>query len=115
MQLPPFWDPDSNKEITLACSRRYLAKKIKEAGLSPQHIRGQSRGIGGATAYANSPNGGATTAAFLGLWESGAGWIYMHAYRRPLEMAGVAVERESGDTLVRLGPVSKYAQGSAPN
>lgn len=72
--------------------------------------------IDGAKAYPNSPSGGAINAGFLGLWASGARWAYMHAYRKSLWIAGVAVARETGDTLaMRPGPVAAYAQRNAPN
>lgn len=112
---PLFLDTETEKEIKLAASRRYLVKKVNEEGLSLQNVRGYSLRIGGHTAYANLPNGGAIKAGFLGLGESGARWSYMHAHCRPLETARVAIDRESGSTLaVRAGPVSSYARGSAP-
>lgn len=38
----------------------------------------------------------------------------MHAYRRPLELAGLAVAREEGEKLaIRPGPLGAYAQGTA--
>lgn len=107
-------DLDTVKEITIVSSRKLLEAKVKEAGPSPQHIKGHSLRIGGATAYAKSPEGGSITAGFLGLWASEARWTHMHAYRRPLELAGLAVARETGAKLaVTSGLVGSYAQGNA--
>lgn len=115
MQLQLFSDLESKKEITIPESRCYLAKKVKEAGILPQHVRAHSLRIRGATAYATSPEVGAIKVGFLGVLASCARWSYMNAYIRPSEMAGVKVERETGDMLaMRPRPVSSYAQGNAP-
>lgn len=115
VNIPLFLDPDTGKEVTINASRNMLSTKVREAGLTPDHMKGHSLRIGGATAYANSPSGGSVTSGFLGLWASGARWSYMHAYRRPLELAGLAVGKETVATLAtRPGPVRAYAQGTAP-
>lgn len=115
IQIPFFLDPETGKDITLESSKRLLADKVREALLSPQHVKGHSLRIGGATAYENSPDGGSITAGFLGLWASGARRAYMHAYRPPLELTGLAVARESQTVLaVRPGPVAAYAQAQVP-
>lgn len=93
INIPLFKDPDNGKEITIANSRMMLEAKVKEADISPQHIKGHSLRNGGATEYANWPEGGSITPGFLGLWSSGARWRYIHAYRRPLEMTGLAVAK----------------------
>lgn len=116
LSIPLFLDPDTGKEITIARSRKMLAMKAQEAGLSLYHIKGHSLRIGGATEYANTPEGCSITASFLDLRVSRAGCSYMHAYWSPLELAGLAVERESGVELaVRPGPVGTYAQGKDPS
>lgn len=113
---PLFFDYKTGKEVTLATSRKKLAEKFKEAGLSEKFIKGHSLRIGGASAYANSSAAGAATAGFMGFWTSGARWDYMHADEDTLEKAGVAIAREKGGKLAtRSGAVSSYAQGSAPN
>lgn len=93
-----FMDPDTGKEITIASSRKLLAMKLREAGISPKHIKSHSLRIKGreGTAYAKSPEGCSITAGFLGLWSLGARWSYMNAYRRPIELAGLEVAREAG-------------------
>lgn len=66
-KLPLFLDPETGKEVKIAASHIYLARKVKQAGLSPEHVRGHFLRIVGATAYDNSPSGGAITVGFLGL------------------------------------------------
>lgn len=48
-----FFDSDAGKEVKLFRSRLMLVEKVREAGLSPQHVKRHSLRIGGATAYAN--------------------------------------------------------------
>lgn len=67
-----FLDPDNGKEITIASSRKMLEGKVKEMGLSPQHIKGHSLRIIAMTSYENLREGGSITALFLGLWASDA-------------------------------------------
>lgn len=66
INIPLFLYPDNRKEITIASSRKMLEVKVKEACLSPQHIKCHSLRICGRTAYANLPEGGSITAGFLG-------------------------------------------------
>lgn len=50
LNTPLFTDPETGKEVTIASSRKLLGAKVKEAGLSPQHVKGDSlriRGGGG--------------------------------------------------------------------
>lgn len=102
--------------MTAAASRKKLAEKVEEAGLSGKFIKGHSLRIGGASAYDNSSTAGAATAGFMGFWTSGARWDYMHAYEDTLEKAGVAIARVKGSNLaVRPGAVSSYSGGAAPN
>lgn len=72
LNVPLLLDPDTGKEVTISSSRTMLAMKVREADLSPQHIKRHSLRIGGATAYENSREGGSITVVLLGLWESGA-------------------------------------------
>lgn len=51
-----FLDPDKGKEVTIASSSKLLAAKMREAGISTQHIKGNSLRISGDTAYGNSRN-----------------------------------------------------------
>lgn len=69
---PLLADTESGKQVTIESSRKVLVEKVKEAALSPQHKKGHSLRIGGATVYPNSPKGGFITAVSLGLWASGA-------------------------------------------
>lgn len=115
LTTPKFLEPDTGKEVPLSSSRRMLAEKVREAGLSPQHVKGHSIRIVVATAYANSPEDRSIMAEFTRLWASGARWAYMHDYRRPLELSGLAVARETVVVLaVRPGLVSAYAEGKEP-
>lgn len=77
---PLFLDYKTGKEVTLATSRKKLAEKVKEAGLSEKFMKGHSLLIGAASAYANSSAAGPATASFMGFWTSGARWDYMQAY-----------------------------------
>lgn len=70
-----------------------LRRKVEESILGKAYIKGHFLHIEGATAYANSSEGGALRAGFMDLWTSGARCKYMHAYDRPLEMAGFAIGR----------------------
>lgn len=116
LNTPLFLDPNTGNEVTIASSRKMLAQKVKEVGLSPQHVKSHSLRIGGATADENSPNCRLITVVFLCLWASGARLAYIHVYRCPLELAGLAVARETGaDLAVRPGPVGAYEQGQTPN
>lgn len=115
VNTPLFLNPDTVKDLTITASLSMLKSKVREAVLSQTHIKGHSLRIEGATAYANSTSGGAINAGFLGLWASGARCNYMDAYRRSLELAGLAVSRETGVVLAtRPGPVGTYAQDAAP-
>lgn len=77
-----------------------IPMKVQEVRLSLKHFKGHSLKIGGATNYAETPEVGLITAGILGLWASRARWSYMHSYQRPLELAGLAVARESGVEVV---------------
>lgn len=92
-----------------------LKREIDHARLSNKVIKGHSLRIGGATAYANSAEGGALTAGFMGLWASGSRWTCIQAYERPLERAGVDIGIESIMKLSkRTAVLGTYAAGLAP-
>lgn len=73
-----------------------LLEDFKEAGLPKQDGKEFLLRIGDATTYANALEVVSTTAGFLGLWASNAIWAYVHAYRRLLELRGLAVAEEAG-------------------
>lgn len=67
--------------------------------------------IGGATAYANSPEGGEIFSEFVGLWTSSSKLDYLYACSLRIEAAGIAIARERGmEIAVRPGAVARYAQ-----
>lgn len=84
INIPLFEDPGTGKEITIVNSRKLLEEKVKEAVLSPQHIKRHLVMLGRTSAYAKSSADGSITSGFLGLrpeqdertgMHTGAHWI----------------------------------------
>lgn len=112
--IPLFRDKRSGEEISYELSKRRLKEVLIAAGLRYLATGCHCLRIGGATAYANYPNGGELVAGYMGLWVSGARFRYMHGCNGLLERAGLSVGKERGDTLSsRPGPVSSYAGRAA--
>lgn len=74
---PLFIYPNTRKEVTIAASKRKLAKRVEEAGFSGKFIEGHSLRIGGSSAYANYGAAGPATAGFMGFWTLGSRCDYM--------------------------------------
>lgn len=77
---PLFLHPKTGKQVTMATSRRKLAKKIEEGGLSNKYINGHALRIGEASSHANSKAEVPSTAGFMDFSTSGAKWDSMYAY-----------------------------------
>lgn len=108
--VPLFRNIQTNKEITYEHSSRRLKEVFTQAGFPELASGVHCLQIGGATAYANSPEGGDLIAGFMGLWLSDSKYSYMHACVGRLHRASLSVGREKGDDIaMRPGPVNAYA------
>lgn len=70
INIPLLEDLDNETEKTISYSSKLFWARVKEEGLSPQHIKGHSLRILGASAFANLPDRESSTAGFLPFWAS---------------------------------------------
>ena len=110
-KVPLFLDPATRKEVVIEESVKRLRECLTSAGLPNLATGAHCLRIGGATAYANSLDGGDLVAGLMGLWRSDAKDGYIHACAPRLEYAGRRIAMESGMALAdRPGPVASYAR-----
>lgn len=104
----PLFRAANGKDVKYGESNNLLKSELEDANLRKFASNTHSLRIGGATAYANPPNGGAL-GGIHGLWFSNANYDYLHAAQAKFESAGNVIAREKGESIVtRAGPVRSY-------
>lgn len=81
---PLFQDRTTGNEVTYGASKSRLIKSIHDAVIDMEGLSSHSLRVGGATPFANSPEGGYFVSGCMDLWRSHAGDVYIHSGKERL-------------------------------